>query len=507
MRFSSWTLRSRLIALTVVLVAVTSVLIGGVVTLVVSNTLSNQFSTALQNSARGPNAISAAQGNGYIVDPDESVFAVYAYANDGTLVREGYHYVPTSSSTQLTKTALTTAQYKALREAVDTTKSAGGGASGLSSTTVTANIPGLGAYRVAVTWQAGSGQAFYVGRPLSILNEQLARYLLPILVVVVLAIVLAGLLGALIIGRALRPLRRVAVVATTVASLPLERGDVELPERVPEEDTNPHTEVGQVGSALNNLLDSVETALAVRQASEDKVRTFVADASHELRTPLASIRGYAELTRRFGGDLGEDVQHNIGRIESEAMRMTSLVEDLLLLARLDAERELETRDVDLSRMLVDVLSDANAAGPDHEWELELPEEPVVVRGDEAKLQQVFTNLLANARVHTPAGTRVVLELGAPKDGHVLARVRDDGPGIPEKLRPQLFGRFVRGDASRNRATGSTGLGLSIVSAVVQAHHGTVSVASEPGQTVFTVQLPTDQPAAAPMEPKQEPQPA
>ena len=241
----------------------------------------------------------------------------------------------------------------------------------------------------------------------------------------------------------------------------------------------------------------METALAVRQASEEKVRTFVADASHELRTPLASIRGYAELTRRFGGPLSDDVQHNIGRIESEAMRMTSLVEDLLLLARLDAERELETRDVDLSRMLVDVLSDANAAGPDHEWELELPEEPVTVarrRGEAA------------AGLHEPAGERARAHArgheGAcsssrePKDGHVIARVRDDGPGIPEKLRPELFGRFVRGDASRDRATGSTGLGLSIVNAVVQAHHGTVSVASEPGATVFTVQLPVEQPAVA-----------
>jgi len=265
--------------------------------------------------------------------------------------------------------------------------------------------------------------------------------------------------------------------------------------------------VGQVGSALNNLLDSVESALAVRQASEEKVRHFVADASHELRTPLASIRGYAELTRRFGGDLSEDVQHNIGRIESEAMRMTSLVEDLLLLARLDAERELETRDVDLSRLLVDVVGDAHVAGGDHEWGMDLPEEPVVIRGDEARLQQVFTNLLANARVHTPAGTQVTVELSAPTDGHVIARVRDDGPGIPEQLRPALFGRFVRGDASRNRATGSTGLGLSIVNAVVQAHHGTVSVASEPGATVFTVQLPVDQPVTAKAAPAQEPQPA
>jgi two-component system OmpR family sensor kinase len=314
--------------------------------------------------------------------------------------------------------------------------------------------------------------------------------------VVLLAIVLAGMIGAYILRRALRPLRRVATVAANVAGMPLDRGDVHLAQRVPEEDTNPHTEVGQVGSALNSLLDSVASALVVRQASEQKVRTFVADASHELRTPLASIRGYAELTRRFGGELSPDVQHNIARIESESQRMTSLVEDLLLLARLDAQRELETEEVDLSRLLVDVVGDAHAAGADHDWHLDLPDEPVLVRGDDARLHQVFANLLTNARVHTPAGTAVTVELLPPAAGSVRVRVRDTGPGIPAELQPSLFERFVRGDTSRNRNTGSTGLGLSIVSAVVAAHHGTVTVESEPGSTVFTVTLPVHQPAIA-----------
>lgn len=486
MRFSSWTLRSRLIGLTVLLVAVTSILIGGVMSFVIRQTFVAQFDQQLASSAQGVSrAIATNNGNVPI-----GQFGVDA----GTALAYYPAYGPASGalvSDDNDPEALTTSQLATLRRA---------SAASLSSQTegppqpMNAELSGR-EYRFVVTGGPGES-AVVVGKPTSVLKSELATALTPIVVVVLLAIVLAGLLGALIIGRALRPLRRVAAVASNVASLPLERGDVELPERVPEHDTNPHTEVGQVGSALNNLLDSVETALAVRQASEEKVRHFVADASHELRTPLASIRGYAELTRRFGGDLSEDVQHNIGRIESEAMRMTSLVEDLLLLARLDAERELETRDVDLSRLLVDVVGDAHVAGGDHEWGMELPEEPVVVRGDEARLQQVFTNLLANARVHTPAGTHVTVELSAPKDGHVIARVRDDGPGIPEKLRPELFGRFVRGDASRNRATGSTGLGLSIVNAVVQAHHGTVSVASEPGATVFTVQLPVDQPVSS-----------
>jgi two-component system OmpR family sensor kinase len=177
--------------------------------------------------------------------------------------------------------------------------------------------------------------------------------------------------------------------------------------------------------------------------------------------------------------------------------MTSLVEDLLLLARLDAQRELEESEVDLSRLLVDVVSDAHAAGRDHEWDLELPDEPVVVRGDDARLHQVFANLLANARLHTPAGTQVTVELSRPANDAVTVRVRDTGPGIPEALQPALFERFVRGDSSRNRNTGSTGLGLSIVSAVVEAHHGTVSVESKPGSTTFTVKLPVHQPAEAP----------
>jgi two-component system OmpR family sensor kinase len=492
MHFRSWTLRSRLIGLTVMLVAVTSVFIGGVMTFVIRQTLVNNFDSQLTNSVQGITRGLAMNGSiqagQYGVDAG-TIVAYYPSASDPAGLRFSASDVP----------SLTTAELRAVKSAANASvrdRDAG-------PTFSTGDVDSQ-EYRFATTGLGlgGQGAVLVVGKPTSALNREIATALTPVLVVVVLAVVLAGMLGALIVGRALRPLRRVSAIASDVASLPLERGDVELPERVPAEDTNPHTEVGQVGAALNNLLDSVQTALAVRQASEEKVRHFVADASHELRTPLASIRGYAELTRRFGGPLSEDVQHNIGRIESEAMRMTSLVEDLLLLARLDAERELETQDVDLSRMLVDVLSDANAAGPDHEWELDLPEEPVTVRGDEAKLQQVFTNLLANARVHTPAGTRVVLELSAPADGHVLARVRDNGPGIPENLRPQLFGRFVRGDSSRARTTGSTGLGLSIVSAVVQAHHGTVSVASEPGATVFTVQLPVEQPAVV-----KEPQPA
>jgi two-component system OmpR family sensor kinase len=167
--------------------------------------------------------------------------------------------------------------------------------------------------------------------------------------------------------------------------------------------------------------------------------------------------------------------------------MTAMVEDLLLLARLDEGRELDHEPVDLSMLLIDVLSDAHAAGPDHQWHLDLPSEPVEAVGDQARLHQVFANLLTNARVHTPAGTTV--ELGMRRSGtEVVVTVSDDGPGIPPELQAVLFERFARGDSSRSRDTGSTGLGLAIVKAVVDAHQGAISVESVPGRTVFTVRL-------------------
>ncbi|MES1212856.1 MAG: HAMP domain-containing sensor histidine kinase, partial [Leifsonia sp.] len=257
-----------------------------------------------------------------------------------------------------------------------------------------------------------------------------------------------------------------------------------------------HTEVGQVGAALNRLLGHVEGALVARQASEDKVRQFVADASHELRTPLASIRGYSELTRRGGHQLPEDVVRALARIESESVRMTSLVEDLLLLARLDAGRELVLGEVDLVPLVVDAVSDAHAAAPDHDWRLQTPETPAIVTGDGGRLHQVVANLLANARTHTPAGTLVTMTLTVEGDDAVIA-VGDDGPGIPPELLPVLFERFARGDGSRSRVTGSAGLGLAIVAAVVEAHNGTVSVQSTPGDTRFVVRIPLRLPDVAP----------
>ena len=194
--------------------------------------------------------------------------------------------------------------------------------------------------------------------------------------------------------------------AQQVSQLPLDRGEVALAVRVPPADTNPESEVGRVGLALNHMLNNVEEALAARQASETKVRQFVADASHELRNPLAAIRGYAELTRRSGEEIPPDAAYAMSRVESEADRMSSLVEDLLLLARLDAGPALDIQPTDLNELLINAVSDARAAGPDHSWSLSLPRAAGHRRADPYRLHQVVANLLANARTHTPPGTQV-----------------------------------------------------------------------------------------------------
>jgi two-component system, OmpR family, sensor kinase len=321
------------------------------------------------------------------------------------------------------------------------------------------------------------------------------------------ALVLAGVLGTVWVRLSLRPLRRVAVTASRVADLPLESGEVAMPRGVP--DTDPRTETGQLGLAFNRMLGRVETALRRRAASEARLRRFAADASHELRTPLAAIRGYAELGLLHPGDSPETVTHALGRVLSESTRMSVLVDDLLLLARLDAGRPLNADPVDMTRLAIEATSDAQVARPDHRWVLELPDDPVQVRGDEHRLHQVLANLLSNAGRHTPEGTTVTVavsdtlppgEPGAgedsaqhgdiPAEPRVVLTVTDNGPGIPGGLLPDLFERFTRADTARTHAidAASTGLGLAIVDAVVAAHDGAVLVTSRPGMTRFTIVL-------------------
>ena len=358
------------------------------------------------------------------------------------------------------------------------------------------------------------GDILITGLPMNSVNSTLGQVALAELIVFPSVLLLAGVLGTALIQFSLRPLRRVAATATKVTELPLDSGEVTLPAGVP--DTDPRTEVGQVGVAFNRMLLHVERALGRRAASEARLRRFAADASHELRTPLSAIRGYAELGLRHHGPVPEDVTHALTRVQSESARMSVLVDDLLLLARLDAGRPLEREPVDLSRLAIDVTSDARVARRDHHWRLDLPSDPILVRGDEHRLHQVLANLMSNAGKHTPPGSTVSVALrldeapgperdsrSAPEGGMVERGVRpaaprvelsitDDGPGIPPELLPELFERFTRADTSRARdldaAGKSTGLGLAIVDAVVAAHGGSITVTSRPGRTRFTIYL-------------------
>ncbi len=348
----------------------------------------------------------------------------------------------------------------------------------------------LGRYRLVAGVRGGS----YVitGLPTARLDESLSQLRWLVIGLGTGALLILGVGATWLIRSNLRPLERVATTATRISTLPLATGEVTLAERVPYDDTDRRTEVGQVGAALNDLIDHVDDALNARHASEQRLRRFIADASHELRTPLASIRGYAELSHREREPVPASVQHAIDRIESEAGRMSSLVEDLLLLARLDSGRPLEAMPVDITRLMLDAVSDAQVAGPDHTWRLELPDDAIEVDGDQMRLTQVIVNLLANARVHTPPGTTVtgrIRRQGGAALGDVVIEVEDDGPGIDPALLPHIFERFTRGDVARVRSGGSTGLGLSIVQAVARAHHGRVDTESAPGRTVFRVTLP------------------
>ena len=352
-----------------------------------------------------------------------------------------------------------------------------------------AELTSLGDYRLLASPGPAPGVTYLSGLPLAPVDSTLRQ--------VEIArgrrlrrrsLLLTGVLGTAFVRLSLRPLRRVAATATRVTELPLASGEVTLPERVP--DADPRTEVGQVGSAFNRMLGHVEAALARRAASEARLRRFAADASHELRTPLASIRGYAELARRHPGPVPDDIAHALSRVESESARMSVLVDELLLLAQLDAGRPLAKEPVDLTRLAIDATSDARAASAGHRWLLELPDEPVQVQGDEHRLHQVLANLMSNAARHTPPGTTVTVAVAV-----------GESPGTVRAERDRRRPRHPRGPAAHPvravrarglgavHAGGSTGLGLAIVQAVTAAHGGSVDVTSRPGRTSFVITLP------------------
>ncbi len=349
-----------------------------------------------------------------------------------------------------------------------------------------ASIPRLGQYRVAPVSSAGRTVGI-VGLPQAETNQTLAAIVGSVAVITTVGLVVLAAGISWVIHIALRPLRVVNAVASRVSTMELSEGDVHIDERVPASFVEERTDIGQVGLALNSLLDNVDSAMRIRQQSETKMRAFVADASHELRTPLAAVRGYSELSLRDPA-LAEHTRMAVDRIHQQSLHMSSLVEDLLLLARMDDRSELRLEPVDLAAVVEDALTDARLIGEHHEWDQTLPTQPVVIRGDAIRMRQVVNNLLTNALRHTPPRTHISVTLRV-SGGDAVIEVLDTGPGIAPTLVPHLFDRFTRGDESRNRATGGTGLGLAIAEGIVLAHHGTIAVSSVPGRTCFTVALP------------------
>jgi two-component system OmpR family sensor kinase len=364
---------------------------------------------------------------------------------------------------------------------VDTDPSAGGPSKRF---TVGSAEPGGPQFRVSVASVGTGGETLVVALPLRDVARTLRRFRnIELLVTIGVALAVAGV-GLWLVRVAMRPLTGMAATADAIAA-----GD--LSRRVSPADDD--TEVGRLGLALNTMLGRIEGAFAERQQTEDRLRRFVADASHELRTPLTSIRGYAELFRRGAATRPDDLAKAMSRIEQEAARMGILVEEMLLLARLDQGRPLERKPVDLSLLAAQAVGDARVVEPDRPLDLDV-DGSVHVVGDAVRLRQVLDNLLTNVRTHTPPGTPATVRVHGNGSTAQLV-VEDHGPGMTEEQSARAFERFYRVDPSRARTSGGAGLGLSIVSAIVDAHDGEVHLASTPGEgATFTISLPVDGPS-------------
>lgn len=459
-------LTGRLIVTVVALVAVASLLVAGVVTLVMSRYLTDRLDEKLTDSMgraqHGP-PIGDGDFSGRRPDPGRGQdvgLIIVVPGWPGSIVNENGD-APQISTAARDLLADVTPDGKA--HDID--------------------LPKYGSYRV-IADKGPDGSTYVVGLPRDPVENTIGNLIWWEALLALGATGAAGVAGRLLVRRQLRPLREVAATAHEVIAMPLSSGEIGQTVRVPAELTDPATEVGQVGGALNQLLGHVENALDARHESEQQVRQFLADASHELRTPLSTIKGYAELSRRTSRD---DPDQILAKVESEAGRMSTLVEDMLLLARLDSGREVDRRPVDLTRLVVEAVNDARVVDLERQWTFDVPDEPVTVTGDEQRLHQAVTNLLTNASRHTPPQTTVDVRLRVGND--VRIEVHDNGPGIDPGLVPTIFERFVRGDSSRTRASGGAGLGMSLVRAIMHAHHGTASVESKPGDTTFTLALP------------------
>lgn len=464
-------LTNRLIVSTVALVAVISLLVAAVATVVMRSYLTDQLDHQVDAALdRGANAI---QGPGVRLGtrrPPPEVRgdregSISAFFNDSS--RSGRSITPTGDLRQLTSNQLAVLDDIAI-----------------DKDPVTVNVPALGSFRVGASDTRGGG-VLVQGIPTKDVDDTIRTLIWWEAGLGLLGVLLAAIAGRILVGRQLEPLRKVATTANEVSAMPLSTGAVGKTVRVPAELTDPTTEVGQVGEALNKLLEHMEHALDARHESEQQARTFLADASHELRTPLSTIKGYAELSRRTGR---ADPDEILAKVEAEASRMSSLVDDMFLLARLDAGRELERHDVDLTRLVVEAVDDARVVDPARKWTFDVPDEPIIVSGDEQRLHQAVTNLLTNASRHTPPATVVTVRMHVEATD-VVIEIHDNGPGIAPDLLPSLFDRFTRGDSSRTRESGGAGLGMSLVEAIMHGHGGSASVTSEPGNTTFVLRMP------------------
>ncbi|MFJ3958908.1 sensor histidine kinase [Arthrobacter sp. NPDC090010] len=470
----SWPLRTKLVLVTMALLTVIAAVLGSVLYATMDGVLSNDVDGQLRQASH--RAAAGLGGPGGPTDPldvrGQAAGTINVRLQGSTLLVQGMINpdgkrvsLNTSDVTKLALLATTPEMY------------------GPGAAPVTRELS-VGDYRLLATGTP-DGDVIVTGLPLTGKNTALGALVLSTVLVAGSALVVCAVVGTWLIRRTLRPLAQLSAVAGHVAESRLDVGEVALGVRVPESATDPDTEVGSVGHAFNRMLDNVSGALAVRHASEMKARQFVADASHELRTPLTAIRGYSEMIS-LTENLSDQGKESLSRVQSQSLRMNTLVEDLLTLARLDEGQDLQGRPVDLVQLAVEEVMEKRAQDSGHDWRLSVPAGTLNAWADPARLRQVLVNLLTNAQKHTPEGTKVEVGVFSNDAGRPVITVTDDGPGIPEELQPEVFSRFTRADKARTG--GSTGLGLSIVQAIVQAHDGRVSVESEPGRTRFTVEL-------------------
>lgn len=360
----------------------------------------------------------------------------------------------------------------------------------------TVRLANLGSYRVLAN-SVTPGVTVIVGQSLQEVRQTTRNLSLVFGITAVVGVAFASAGAALLVRRELRPLESLRRAAAEVSETSLTSGPVTLPPRVPAPEFSQGTEVGDLSESFNQMMDHVEDSLRQREISEDKLKRFAADASHELRTPLATVSGYAEFATRQGGDLPPDVSLSLGRIRSESARMAQIIEDLLLLARLDNGDARPAGVTQVAPTILETVADARVIDPQRTWRVDLAEDGAewAVPIADTDLRRILANLLANARTHTPTDTPVTVTLTPSGPDAVSIAVTDQGPGIDPGLLPHVFDRFVRGDSARTPSSGSearsTGLGLAITKELVEAAGGSIAVHSRPGLTVFALTLPRD----------------